>query len=276
MNYIADPDLDLVLQSADAEDVHILIDHITDKGNGRISLSSAACEQLIAAKTLKSTSPEDLSLLSMELRKFGGNTIFNLFRGGNGVPYKELLCDVADHLKVNYNKNSDCAQIEIAILLKVLEQSIEQMSDQERNDLFESLDGKFAGTGPLMMASLQAAIIKSGVAAYKLAAIVAQSVAKAILGRGLAFGTTAPLIRGISAFAGPIGWAITGIWTAFDLASPAYRVTVPCVVQIAYMRQKMLSEKVDMHCPQCQAPATTGAKFCGECGQRLSQSDQPQ
>lgn len=269
MNYIVDSDLDLVLQGADAADVHILIDHITDKGEGRISLSSADCEQLIAAKKFKSVSGEDLALLSMELRRFGGNTIFNLFRGGNGVPYKELLCDVADHLKVNYNKNSDCGQIEMAVLLKVLEQSIEQMSDQERRDLFENLGGKFTGTGPLMMASLQAVIMKSGFAAYKLAAIVAQSVAKAILGRGLAFGATAPLMRGISAFAGPIGWAITGIWTAFDLASPAYRVTVPCVVQIAYMRQKLLSEKADVHCPQCQAPAMAGAKFCGECGQRL-------
>src|SRR5690606_3931956 len=156
---------------------------------------------------------------------------------------------------------------------KVLEESIERMSDQERKELFESLGGNFTGTGPLMMASIQAAIRASGFAAYKLAAVVAQASAKAILGRGLAFTTTAPIMRGISAFAGPIGWAVTGIWTAFDLASPAYRVTVPCVVQIAYMRQKSFSEEREEHasnnCPQCATPIASGAKFCGECGQRL-------
>jgi len=270
MTHSIDPDLDNLLLSSDDEDVHILIDLITDKGNGRISLSSESCAQLVLAKASGKISPEDVALISQELRRFGGNTILNLLRRGKGVPYKELLCDVADHLKVNYNKNSDCSQIEMALLLKVLEESIERMSDQERKELFESLGGNFTGTGPLMMASLQAAIRASGFAAYKLAAIVAQASAKAILGRGLAFTTTAPLMRGISAFAGPIGWAVTGIWTAFDLASPAYRVTVPCAVQIAYMRQKSFSqEAATKNCPQCETPVVSGAKFCGECGHRL-------
>ncbi len=274
MTYTPDSDLDPLLLKSENEDIHILIDHITDKGEGRLALSADSCEQLLHARLSNEISPEDVALISTELRSFGGNSLFNLFRGGNGVPYKELLCDVADHLKVNYNKNNDCAKIEMEILLKVLEQSIEKMSDQERKELFENLGGKFTGTGPLMMASLQAAISASGFAAYKLAAIVAQSTAKAILGRGLAFTATAPLMRGISVFAGPIGWAITGVWTAFDLASPAYRVTVPCVVQIAYIRQKSLSKKTDVHCPKCHAPVTVGAKFCGECGERLNQSAQ--
>jgi len=272
MAYTPDPDLDPLLRSAENEDLHVLIDHITDKGDGRISLSSDSCAQLIRAKTSNQISSEDLALISTELRSFGGNSLFNLFRGGNGVPYKELLCDVADHLDVNYNKKIDCQQIELAVLMKILEQSIEKMSEQERKELFEDLGGKFTGRGPLMMASIQAAISASGFAAYKLAAIVAQSTAKAILGRGLAVSTTAPLMKGISAFAGPIGWAITGIWTAFDLASPAYRVTVPCVVQIAYMRQKLISGTFDSNfCPKCNSPTKADAKFCSECGERLNQ-----
>lgn len=270
MAHATNSDLNTLLLNSDAEDIHILIDHITDKGEGRISLSSDACAQLVRAKKFNKVSPDDVALLVTEIRAFGGNTVFNLFRGGNGVPYKEILCDVADHLKVNYNSKNDCATIEMAVLLKVLEQSIEKMTAQEREELFESLGGSFTGTGPLMMASLQAAIRVSGFAAYKLAAVVAQATAKAILGRGLAFTTTAPLMRGISAFAGPIGWAVTGIWTAFDMASPAYRVTVPCVVQIAYMRQKQLSENAEMRCPKCNVPVTKGTKFCGECGNRLS------
>jgi hypothetical protein len=46
---ITDPDLAL-LDSADVDDLVVLIDHITDKGEGRISLSTDACKTLASAK----------------------------------------------------------------------------------------------------------------------------------------------------------------------------------------------------------------------------------
>lgn len=283
MSYNSDFDLDSVLNNCEVSDIGILIDHITDKGEGRIALSSGACGQLIAVKRSGIVEEDDLKLISSEIRSFGGNSIFNLFRGGNGVTYKEVLTDVAEHLKVNCNKNSSCERIEIEILLKVLEQSIEKMTEEERKEILEGFGGSYTTmTGPALMLALQTAIKASGFATYKLAAIVAQAVAKAILGRGLAFSTVGPLMKGISTFAGPIGWVITGIWTAFDLASPAYRVTIPCVIQIAYMRQKMLNEKnkdrenahateATAFCPSCHTPHKINAKFCQECGHRLGQ-----
>ncbi len=48
----------------------------------------------------------------------------------------------------------------------------------------------------------------------------------------------AGIARWLSIFAGPIGWMLTAIWTAIDIVGPAYRVTIPCVIQIAYMRIK--------------------------------------
>jgi len=33
---------------------------------------------------------------------------------------------------------------------------------------------------------------------------------------------------------------ITGLWTAFDIVGPAYRVTIPTVIQVAVVRQKYL------------------------------------
>lgn len=58
--------------------------------------------------------------------------------------------------------------------------------------------------------------------------------------------TTLPIVIGrnlllarlIGVATGPIGWALTGTWTAFDLAGPAKRVTVPAVIQIAVLRKK--------------------------------------
>lgn len=73
--------------------------------------------------------------------------------------------------------------------------------------------------------------------------IVANAVSKSLLGRGLAMASNAALTRWLSIFAGPIGWSVTAIWTAIDIAGPAYRVTIPSVVQIAYMRAKMNMNK---------------------------------
>ena len=264
---ISDPDIAQVLGTADVDDLGVLIDHITDKGEGRISLSSETCKTLTDAKSGRRIDEATRALIAEELQRFGGNSLFNLMRGGAGVPYKEVLCDVASHVKADFKPKNDCAQIEIAILEAVLAQSFAKMSEQEKADLFAEFGATYMpGAGPAVMAALLAAIKASGFGAFKLAAVVANAVAKAILGHGLAFGATAGLMRGISVFAGPIGWAITAIWTAFDLGSPAYRVTVPCVIQIAYMRQKAAYRS----CPICRAPAEAGKKFCSECGSPLA------
>ena len=42
--------------------------------------------------------------------------------------------------------------------------------------------------------------------------------------------------RLLALLAGPIGLALTGLWALADIAGPAYRVTIPCVILIAYMR----------------------------------------
>lgn len=264
---ISDPDLAQVLGAADVDDLGVLIDHITDKGEGRISLSAGACKKLMEARSAGTIDESARALIAEELQRFGGNSLFNLMRGGAGVPYKEILCDVASHVKADFKSKSDCAQIEIAILESVLEQSLHKMSEQEKADLFTEFGSTYMpGAGPVLMMTLQTAIKASGFGAYKLTAVVANAVAKATLGRGLAFGASAGLMRGISVFTGPIGWAITAIWTVFDLGSPAYRVTVPCVIQIAYMRQKAAYRS----CPTCKAPAEVGKKFCAECGSPLA------
>ena len=279
---ISDPDLTQVLGTADVDDLGVLIDHITDKGEGRVSLSSDTCKTLTDAKSTRRIDEATRALIAEELQRFGGNSLFNLMRGGAGVPYKEVLCDVASHVKADFKPKNDCAQIEIAILETVLAQSFAKMSEQEKADMFAEFGATYKpGAGPAVMAALLAAIKASGFGAYKLAAVVANAVAKAILGHGLAFGATAGLMRGIGVFTGPIGWAITAIWTAFDMGSPAYRVTVPCVIQIAYMRQKAAyrsssTRKVpaeagkNRSCPTCKAPVEAGKKFCGECGSPLA------
>ncbi|GAA8114747.1 hypothetical protein Kazakh3194_02190 [Helicobacter pylori] len=76
--------------------------------------------------------------IAEELQRYGGNTFANFFRD-EGVLYKEILCDVCDHLKVNYNEESPTSLIEKNMLSKLLKDSLEKMSGREIKELCDEL-----------------------------------------------------------------------------------------------------------------------------------------
>ena len=177
-----------------------------------------------------------------EIQCFGGNTFATMLRGGKGVLYKEILCDVCDKMKINYNKNSSVERIEGELFAKILEKAIEQMDAKELEQIVKEIN---KGTNissavglskQAALVAMQSAIKAGGFYSYQLALIVANAVAKQVLGRGLTLAANAGLTRAMSVFAGPIGWAITGLWTGVDLAGPAYRITIPAVIEVAYLR----------------------------------------
>lgn len=266
MEYRDDADLMEVLQGASADELAVLVDVITDGGEGRLVLDSEQCAALWSARRAGTFRPADLASIAGAIQGFGGNSVVNLLRGGKGVAYREVLCDVADHFKVNYDAKQEVEVIEAALLMKALEQSLAGMSDADRRRVFEEFGLAYKGFGPAAMAALIAAIRASGFGAYRMAAMVVPGAIRFLTGRAVPFAAMGPMMKGISVLAGPVGIALTGIWTAFDLASPAYRVTVPCVLQVAYLRQKMLLRE----CPACQNLQPTSAKFCSECGQRFA------
>lgn len=274
----------LLLKDADAEDLNILVEYITDKGEGRITLDDAVCKRLVVALRSNVYNEGDRLLIAHEICRFGGNTVANLVRDARSalmfsaldrflpdmapsVEYREVVADVATHLKVAIHKDTSVPTMEDGILRKILADAYEKMSLEEKKALLDSLN--LTDMSLLQPAALAAAIAAgrlAGFATYKLAAIIANAVAKALIGKGLTFAATGTLMRGISVLIGPVGWILTGIWTLADMASPAYRVTVPCVVQLAYMRQKALNKAFVKDCAACGTPNKQEAKFCSACG----------
>lgn len=235
--YRYDTDLEF-LKYCSNEDLDLLVTYlIKDKdGNPRLT------EELTYTDEYKLYSPNHKmywQLIAAELQCFGANTFATLFRGGKGVLYKELLMDVCNKLKVNYNKNSSTEIIEMNLIMKILTDSIENMDSQQIKDIIKELKLKTTNySKEALLAALQFAIKIGGFQSYEIAVIVANAIAKQLLKRGLSFTANATLTRAISIFAGPIGWIITGAWTLIDIGGPAYRVTIPSVVQVAYMRLK--------------------------------------
>lgn len=177
--------------------------------------------------------------IAEELQYYGSNS-FASFIKGEGVLYKEILCDVCDKLKVNYNKKTETTLIEQNMLSKILERSLEEMDDEEVKEMCDELSIK--NTDNLNRQALSAATLTlfkmGGFKSYQLAVIVANAVAKTILGRGLSLAGNQVLTRTLSFLTGPVGWIITGVWTAIDIAGPAYRVTIPACIVVATLRLK--------------------------------------
>ncbi len=237
MAYRDDNDLDF-LATADDDDLKILMDYLIRDKDGNLRLT----EELTSNPNYKANPNHPSAFwkdIAAELQCYGANTLVTMLRGGKGVQYREILCDVCDKMNVNYNSKSSLELIEMNLLQKILIDSIEEMDNEQMKALINSLDINVNHlTKQAVIAAIQGLILKGGFAPFKLAVIVANAVAKALLGRGVAVAGNAALTKAIAVFAGPIGWALNGLWIAVDVAGPAYRVTVPAVVQIAYMRAK--------------------------------------
>lgn len=233
---LRDPDLTPLLRSCAPEDLQNLLEYVT---KARTNTYGSATKNLLYAD-LHHQLVDDIVY---ELRTFGGNTIVNKIRGA-GVAYAEILRDVAAQLKVKTAKDASVEERELAVLLKILDESVKKMSPDERGaleDEFRKAGVKNVDLGagaPVAALLAQAGVQLTGFLAYKTAAIVANAIARVLLQRGLSLGANAALMRLLGIAAGPVGWAISGIWTAADVAGPAYRVTIPCVCHVAFLRQK--------------------------------------
>ena len=244
ISYREDDDL-AFLQYCTEEDIRLLGEYlIYDKDN----------EERIASEILSNESFKQLygrpdkwrkswKLIAGELQHFGGDSVVNLFRG-KGVLYKEILSDVCDKLSVKYRKNSSAYDIENLLIEKLTELSWEKMSAKEKEKVLDSMnipDG-FAGS-PL--AFIIASIKAGGIGSFQSSSWLAQSASLAFghaALSGLSLGAAATFVgsRGVAAFAGPLAAIVV---TVPLISGAAYRVTMPSVIQISYMRRKYEQEE---------------------------------
>ncbi|WP_317658485.1 DUF3944 domain-containing protein [Pseudomonas sp. KU43P] len=243
MAYREDSDLAFLgrMESSDLNDLVYCLTHDKD-GSVRFT------EELTVNDRYKAHHPdhhEYWDLIAAEIQCFGANTFATIFRGGKGVEYKEVLTDVCDKLKVNYNKDASVEKIESCLLMKILSDALEKMTPEELRELATATGMKNTSglTAEAMTGIFQAVFRAGGFSSYKLTLIIVNAVLKQLIGRGLSLAANAALARTMAVLTGPIGWAITGLWTAVDIAGSAYRVTIPAVIQVAALRQKHLYAK---------------------------------
>lgn len=230
----------LLLQQVSNEDLDPLVEYIL----------KARTESLSKMEDFKCWHPDHqryAGAILDELRLFGGNSFANLFRK-TGPSYTEVVRDVASKMKVKNTGGMEIVELEEALVQSILRQALEKSEGEDRRELEEIL--REAGLDSSKITALLSGSSLSGlvlpavarVILYRTSLVIAEMVAKQVLGHGLRNAVIAGggFVggRALAALAGPVGWVIGGVWTAVDLAGPAYRVTIPCVLQIAMLRLK--------------------------------------
>lgn len=193
----------------------------------------------------------DVEPLVEEISLDGANTVMSIFRGWKGVPYLEIVQDVADKIGVEYEESDNEAEIELKIISNILGNSIKDLSDKEKKNIKSSLNslGGNIGRAPLsadtFLATFQAAKNEDSQNVIEVISNIINTilnkkvvgVAGAAIGVGAAglgaravmtvAGLTMPLLT-----LGMAGGALIGI------AGPAYRKLIPTVIQIGMLRLK--------------------------------------
>lgn len=225
-----------VLKSCSIEELQPLVDLIENTSTNNLSIYQSYNRNKNNPKLF-------VDAIYSEIREFGGNTFANIYRG-EGVAYIEVVQDVAKNLKVD-KASSDLIELERQVLAKILESAFEKLSEKERNEMFSELDKK--DFDPSMLSNLSTLKGPAITAILTKSPFLMQQIIKILIQFGAK--TTAKNVgrfaggRVLSILAGPVGWVIGGAWTAFDIAAPATRVTLPCVVHIAAIRLTKMNEE---------------------------------
>ncbi|CAI0887087.1 DUF3944 domain-containing protein [Serratia fonticola] len=238
--YRNDPDLNLLGQCSN-EELQLLVSILTtDPRDG----DTRWTESLTSTPEYRLLAPEHRrywQLIAAELQRYGANTLVSLMRLGQGVTYREILGDVCDKLDVNYNLKSSTETIELCLLMKVLEKSLDQMTPEELATFSRNMQLDLTNPTPqLILMAVQAAIRTSSLAALELATVLSASVITS-LGGIATWGTVVVASRALSVISGPVAIALSSAWMISDIAGPAYRVTIPACIIVAWLRQQRLS-----------------------------------
>jgi len=200
-----------------------------------------------------------------ELSYLGSNDLAYLLRRLQGVDYPEIVRDVCKHLKISeLQPGEDESVVELneqLVIRKIFADAWEHIDADERRELLREMELD-EGPPPLEGAAVAAAVLAGeagGFTSYNLSLIVANWVARALLGQGLALGTNAALARVMGVALGPVGWLASGASLLTEVTSPALRKTVPAVVLVASLRQAKRAALAETVLADVETPAASSA-----------------
>ena len=242
LEYRHDPDLEF-LGSLDRDALDPLVEILTKDKDGESRFN----ENLTSESLYKEHAPNHTKywrLVAAELQTWHGHALWNRWRGAGdkqGVLYRDILHDVCDRKKVNYNKKSETEIIEAYLCQRVLTDAMETMTPQQVKDFVEEMNLHTANFHPSTVATAAIGLFRAGgFRSYQIAVIIANFVYnvtfRQVIGKGLPLAANAMLTKSLFRVTSPTALAVSALWMAYEFAGPAHRVTDLAVIMIASLR----------------------------------------
>lgn len=223
-----------ILDKLTNEELDVIVKLIIEKG--------WQTETLSKDKNYKKYYPDHrkyVDSIKTELSLMGGNTIANVARRllgkGTSISYREMLKDVCSKLIVEYEESTTDTELEKDLLATVLKQAYEKLSNIEQEALLEILKGDCKEISKSNL--FYKIFTDEKEEAYHLSALVANALAKTVLGKDLSLLNDMKLINELKVLTAPVSSIMVNIDATYDIAGPAFRITLPSIIYMAAMKQ---------------------------------------
>lgn len=233
--FLQDPDLDFLAKCSN-EDLKVFADLLVYGEDDKPRMSEALSKDRVYKENYPNNLQAAWKEIAHEFQLFGGNTFANLIRG-YGVPYREILMDVCDKKNVNYKKTSSTERIEMYLIQKLMDDALDYMSDEQLQEVLADL--KMDATQYATKEAAKDAIVMACMSPALLGRITAILAATLTLNPKLAIDAVVFGVRMMNLLVPALN-VVLGLWLLTDIpGGPAYHVTIPGVVLIIHMRNKL-------------------------------------
>lgn len=239
---------------------------VYDPKDGKKRMSESLSNTILYDNCYPNRLHEMVNEIIHEFQCFGADSVVNLFRK-HGVPYREILNDICERKDVKTPKGCSVAYMEFELLRKLIVDSVRNFSDNYIDAVIEDVELKCkpdASIDEKKELILEAVndrktrlkvyhcILSPGSTEMsgEISRILGDAWVMGVGGMGLKEGLT----LGIKQFTGksattfiPGAQLVLIGWGLFDLISlatgPAFRITLPCTILIAILREEMFMKK---------------------------------
>lgn len=241
-----------LLKRATPEELNALVEIVLSQESERYFHDDAARQKILQCRKQGGLHTATDSI-ALEVCALGSNTIARAFRRGVSVSYNEVVRDVAKELKVEVRKGAAAPEVEHQLLEALLSKVLEGKSEQE----VEALRSHRAN-------AVDAAVLRSARQAAGDASLASQLLDRLDpLQLSSLLGGKSGLVTSGAALAVLVGLRavpVVGVLTAglsavsaLKRTAPALAVIVPAVVQIAFIRRRVINEDYEAFFNQLRA-----------------------
>jgi uncharacterized protein YaaW (UPF0174 family) len=238
-NPVFDKDLTTLLRQCDNSDLDPIVSIILAAPSQTLTVKQSYREHAGDHKSY-------IDEIIYEITSFGGNSLANLVRG-HGVPYAEMVRDVAGRLGLTPSAIDTTATLEEKVIVKVLKLSYEQMSPDDRTALGDLMnagaeDGEeiaFDDGFPEQEIGRRLGDGASSLMGDRIQNAVNVAARSTQIRHALGTAAKAVLTKVATAsLGGPVSWAALIGQSVYDLFGPSTSTAIALVAHIGLIRQK--------------------------------------